>query len=184
MKWFSKKQSSSEQCLVDSGNQIKNNPGLPLLPGTQAPDFNLPSSTGDRISLSQYQGSPVILTFYPADWSRVCGDQLVLYNEVLPIFKQFNAVLMAISVDSTWSHKAFAEQRNLNFHLLSDFEPKGEVSRLYGVYNRNKGTSQRALFVVDSKGIIHWNYVSPDDINPGADGILRALESIQNQRSS
>jgi peroxiredoxin (alkyl hydroperoxide reductase subunit C) len=180
MKWFSKKPSTTEQCIINSKNQINNNPTSTLPPGTQAPDFTLPSTTGDRISLSQHRGSPVILTFYPADWSQVCGDQLVLYNEVLPIFKEFNAVLLAISVDSTWSHKEFAKQRNLNFPLLSDFEPKGEVSRLYGVYNQKKGTSQRALFVVDSKGIIHWNYVSPDDINPGADGILRALESIKN----
>jgi len=179
MKWFSKKQSTSERCLINSGNQIKNKPASPLPPGTIAPDFNLPSSTGGRISLSQHRNSPVILTFYPADWSRVCGDQLVLYNEVLPLFKEFKAFLMAISVDNTWSHIAFSEQRNLNFPLLSDFEPKGDVSRSYGVYNWEKGTSQRALFVLDSNGIIQWNYVSPDDINPGADGILRALESIQ-----
>lgn len=150
----------------------------PLGPGARAPEFTLPSDTGEVFSLSDVAGRPVVLVFYPADWSPVCGDQLVLYNEVLSLFEQFGAQLIAVSVDGRWSHKAFAEQRNLRFPLLADFEPKGAVARRYGVYDEKAGTSERALFVIDADGIIHWSYVSPKGVNPGADGILNALASL------
>jgi peroxiredoxin len=118
------------------------------------------------------------LVFYPADWSPVCGDQLVLYNEVLPIFEGYNAQVLGLSVDGIWCHRAFADDRNLRFPLLADFEPKGAVARLYGVYDTSEGLSQRALFVIDAEGIIRWSYVSPPDVNPGANGILDALEAL------
>lgn len=153
-------------------------PSSALTPGTPAPGFELPSTVGDRASLDDFRGQPVVLVFYPADWSSVCGDQLALYNEVLPLFEGYNAQVLAISVDGIWSHRAFAKDRKLQFPLLADFEPKGAVARAYGVYDGEKGTSQRALFVVDGKGIIHWSYVSPSGVNPGADGILTALESL------
>lgn len=153
-------------------------PSSTLEPGTRAPDFTLPSSTGERASLSDFRGQPVVLVFYPADWSPVCGDQLVLYNEVLPLFKDYSAQVLAVSVDGIWCHKAFAENRNLRFPLLADFEPKGAVARTYGVYDAEKGFAQRALFVIDAEGVIRWSYVSPTHINPGADGILKALESL------
>ena len=120
----------------------------------------------------------MILVFYPEDWSPVCSDQLALYQAVLPEFRKFNAELIGISVDSVWSHLAFAKDRNLHFPLLSDFEPKGEVARIYQVYRAKEGTTERALFVIDADGIIRWSYVSPVGVNPGADGILRALESL------
>jgi peroxiredoxin len=131
--------------------------------------------------LSDFLGQPVVLVFYPADWSPVCGDQLSLYNEVHPLFEQSGAQLIAVSVDGRWSHQAFAEHRNLRFPLLADFEPKGAVARRYGVYDEKGGTSERALFVIDADGIIHWSYVSPKGVNPGADGILNALESLKRQ---
>jgi peroxiredoxin len=151
----------------------------PLGAGSPAPDFGLPSTTGDTLSSSDFRGQPVVLVFYPADWSPVCGDQLTLYNQVLPIIQEYNAQVLAISVDGIWCHRAFAEQRNLRFPLLADFEPKGDVARMYGVYDAEKGVSQRALFVLDTAGIIHWSYVSPGGVNPGADGILTALESLE-----
>jgi peroxiredoxin len=120
----------------------------------------------------------VILAFYPEDWSPVCSDQMALYQEVLPEFQRFNAALLGISVDGVWSHLAFARDRNLRFPLLSDFEPKGEVARTYRVYRANEGTSERALYVIDGDGIVRWSYVSPVGLNPGADGILRALENL------
>jgi peroxiredoxin len=138
----------------------------------------LPSGPGHTTSLSDYTGQPVILFFYPADWSPVCGDQAVLYNEINPIFQSYNAQVLGISVDGIWSHEAFTQHNNLQFPLLSDFEPKGAVARLYGVYRHDAGTSERALFVIDAKGIIRWSYVSPSNINPGADGILAALENL------
>ena len=151
----------------------------PLLqPGTPAPDFTLHSTPDQAVSLSELRGRPVILAFYPADWSPVCGDQLALYNEILPEFHKHHAELLGISVDSAWCHGAYAGQRKLHFPLLSDFEPKGEVARRYGVYREREGTAARALFVIDGEGIIRWSYLSPAGVNPGADGILEALESL------
>ncbi len=149
-----------------------------LQPGTPAPDFTLNSTPDQTLSLSDFRGRPVILAFYPADFSPVCGDQMSLYNNILREFDKFHAVLLGISVDGVWAHQAFARERNIHFPLLSDFEPKGEVARLYGVYNYKKGKSERALFVIDSAGVIRWSYVSPSGINPGADGILNALEQL------
>jgi peroxiredoxin len=149
-----------------------------LPPGTPAPDFKLRSAPDKTMSLGELRGHPVILAFYPADWSPVCGDQMALYNELLPEFREHRAELLGISVDGAWCHAEFARKRNLHFPLLSDFEPKGAVSRLYGVYRTQDGTSERALFVIDPSGIIHWSYCSPIDVNPGADGILTALESL------
>lgn len=147
--------------------------------GDAAPDFRLPATIGETIALSELRGKPVILAFYPADWSPVCGEQMVLYNEVLPMFEEHGASLLGISVDGVWSHRAYAAQRNLKFPLLSDFEPKGQVARMFGVYNEESGRSERALFVIDSEGIIRWKHVSPPNVNPGADGILRALEKLE-----
>jgi peroxiredoxin len=153
-----------------------------LPPGTKAPDFTLPSSEDRNISLSEYRGRPVVLVFYPADWSPVCTDQLSLYNQILPEFNKHNAQILGISVDSVWSHKAWAKTKNLHFPLLADFEPKGHVSKMYGAYMYREGMSARALFVIDPKGIIAWSYLSPSNINPGADGILEALESLDKKK--
>jgi peroxiredoxin len=120
----------------------------------------------------------VILAFYPADWSPVCSDQMVLYNELLSEFHRFNAALLGISVDGVWCHLAFSKDRKLRFPLLSDFEPKGAVARAYGAYNEQEGVCERALFVLDAEGTICWSYLSPLGVNPGADGILTALESL------
>src|SRR5260370_9808505 len=109
---------------------------------------------------------------------------MALYNEILPEFRRFNAELIGISVDGVWSHAAFAQDRKLQFPLLADFEPKGEVAKLYGVYRRHDGTSGRALFVLDAQGIIRWSYVSPVGINPGADGCLTALEARETGQTS
>jgi peroxiredoxin len=150
----------------------------PLPPGTEAPEFRLPCTPDQTLSLAEFRGQPVILAFYPEDWSPVCSDQLALYQELLPEFQKFNAELLGISVDGIWSHLAFAKDRNLHFPLLADFEPKGEVARTYQVYRATEGTSERALYVIDGDGVVRWSYVSPVGINPGADGILRALESL------
>jgi peroxiredoxin len=153
-------------------------PASALGPGTPAPEFTLPDQAGEPVSLHDFRSRPLVLVFYPAAWSPVCGDQLTLYNEVMPLFQAHDAQVLAISVDGKWCQRAFAEQRNLRFPLLSDFEPKGAVARLYGVYDPEAGVAQRALFVLDAEGIIRWSYVSPNNVNPGADGILRALETL------
>jgi peroxiredoxin len=149
-----------------------------LTPGTPAPDFSLPATPDQRLSLRELRGNPVILAFYPADWSPVCGDQMALYNELRTEFHRYRAEVIGISVDGSWCHAAFRDARHIHFPLLSDFEPKGEVARRYGVYRAADGTSERALFVIDGDGIIRWTYVSPVGVNPGADGILEALDAL------
>jgi len=152
--------------------------------GTPAPDFTLRSTPDQEVSLSDLRGRPVILAFYPADWSPVCGDEMALFNAVLPDFQELGAEMIGISVDGVWCHAAFARARNLHFPLLADFEPKGEVARRYGAYREKDGTSERALFVIDDKGTIAWSYLSPIGVNPGADGVLRALESLKQKGDS
>jgi peroxiredoxin len=149
-----------------------------LSAGTPAPEFSLHVTPDQRLSLSELRGRPVILAFYPADWSPVCGDQMALYNEILPEFKKNGAELLGISVDGVWCHDAFAKDRHLHFPLMADFEPKGAVARAYAAYREEEGTSERALFVIDKNGVITWSYLSPVAVNPGADGILRALEDL------
>ena len=149
-----------------------------LTPGTLAPDFTLPVAPDKQLTLSGLRGKPVILAFYPADWSPVCGDQIALYNEVLPEFRRLGAELVGISVDGVWCHEAFANDRRLHFPLLSDFEPKGAVAKQYGAYREGEGVCERALFVIDREGAIFWSHLSPIAVNPGADGIIDALETL------
>lgn len=150
-----------------------------ILPaGTAAPDFTLHVTPDQTLSLSELRGRPVILAFYPADWSPVCGDQMALYNEILPEFQKFNAELIGVSVDGVWCHEAFAKDRRLHFPLMADFEPKGAMARSYGAYREKEGVCERALFVIDKNGTITWSYLSPVAVNPGADGILQALEGL------
>jgi peroxiredoxin len=146
---------------------------------TKAPDFYLKSTPDQFVGLRDFRGKPLVIAFYPADWSPVCGDQVTLYNELLPEFRKLGAELVGISVDGAWCHAAFARDRKLRFPLLSDFEPKGEVARAYDAYRKQEGISERALFVIDGEGIIRWSYVSPIGVNPGADGILEALEGMR-----
>jgi len=133
----------------------------------------------EQLRHPELRGKPVILAFYPADWSPVCGDQMALYNEVLPEFQNFGAELIGISVDGAWCHAAYAKDHHLHFPLAADFEPKGAVSRAYGAYREKEGFSERALFVIDKNGVITWSYCSPILVNPGADGILQALEALE-----
>ncbi|MDB5330138.1 MAG: Alkyl hydroperoxide reductase subunit C-like protein [Phycisphaerales bacterium] len=156
----------------------------PLGAGAQAPGFKLHSTPDQVVDLNDFRGRPVVLAFYPADWSPVCGDELTLFNEVLPeIERHNNAQLLGISVDGAWCHVAYAKDRKLHFPLLADFEPKGDVAREYGVYRQGDGVAERALFVIDEDGVIRWSYVSPLGVNPGADGALRALEEITSRQS-
>jgi len=149
-----------------------------LSPGNVAPDFNLPTRIGASVKLSDLRGKPVVLIFYPADWSPVCGDQLALYNEIHSEFEKYGAKLVGISVDGIFCHQAYSKSRKLEFELAADFEPKGKVARQYGAYRDGDGYCERALFVIDPAGVISWSHLSPIDQNPGADGILSALEEL------
>ncbi len=155
-----------------------------LAPGTKAPDFLLRSTPDQELSLHEFNGRPLIICFYPADWSPVCGDQLALYNELLPEFRLYGADLIGISVDGVWCHLAYSQARKLRFPLLSDFEPKGKVAQLYGAYDPREGVCERALFVLDERGVVRWSYVAPSNVNPGADGILSALERLTGNTES
>jgi peroxiredoxin len=152
-----------------------------LSAGTPAPGFRLRVTPDQYLSLGDLTGKPIILAFYPADWSPVCGDQMALYNEVLPEFRKHDAELLGISVDGAWCHAAFVKDRHLRFPLLADFHPKGAVAKSYRAYREDEGVSERALFVIDRKGVIFWSYCSPIAVNPGADGILDALERLPTQ---
>jgi peroxiredoxin len=154
-----------------------------LEPGTKAPDFSLQTTPDQKVSLRDFRGRKLILTFYPADWSPVCTDQLAVYSELLPEFRRLGAEVLGISVDGVWCHLAFAKDRKLHFPLLADFEPKGAVARAYRAYRDAEGVSERALFVIDGEGIIRWSYVSPIGVNPGADGILDALEKLPGRKT-
>ncbi|HZE08344.1 MAG TPA: redoxin domain-containing protein [Gemmatimonadaceae bacterium] len=146
--------------------------------GTTAPPFTLRSTPDKSYSLADFRGHPVVLAFYPADWSPVCGDQMALYNEMRDEFANYGAQVLGISVDGSWCHKAFAEARKIQFPLLADFEPKGAVARSYGAYEEQSGVAKRALFVIDGNGTIRWSYLSPMNVNPGADGIFAALDAL------
>jgi peroxiredoxin len=163
---------------MSTNAQVSQVPQRPLAPGVKAPEFSLHSTPDQTVSLSEARGRPVVLIFYPADWSPVCGSELALFNELLPEFHKYNAALAGISVDGAWCHIAYTRESKLKFPLLSDFEPKGAVARAYGVYREHDGTAERALFLIDGHGIIRWSYVSPVGVNPGADGILKALEDL------
>src|SRR5882724_8112708 len=123
-----------------------------LTPTTPAPNFTLNATPDQKVSLSDLRGKPVVLAFYPADWSPVCGDQMALYNEILSEFHRHGAELLGVSVDGAWCHEAFAKDRQLHFPLLSDFEPKGEVAKQYGAFRAADGYCERALFVIDKSG--------------------------------
>ena len=157
---------------------IDHHPKSLLQPGAEAPDFSLRATPDQSLTLSELRGAPVVLVFYPADWSSVCGDELNVFNVAHPIFHRSGATVLGISVDSVWSHQAFVADRHLAFPLLSDFEPKGEVSKRYGAYDFHAGTSSRALFVIDASGSIAWSFLSPVAINPGVDGVLDALDAL------
>jgi peroxiredoxin len=153
-----------------------------LSPGISAPAFALHDSPHSSVSLEDFRGRVVVLVFYGADWHPVATAQLALYQELLPHVERLGAVVLGISVDGTWSHQEFARAAGIRFPLLSDDAPPGGVARAYGVYAPDTGRSQRALFVIDRDGLIQWRAIFPDAVNPGADGILSALEALRANR--
>jgi peroxiredoxin len=147
-------------------------------PGKQAPDFDLMAAPTQNVRLSALRERPVVLVFYPGDFSPVCTDQLSLYQTAAPAFANYHAQVLAISTDGVWCHQAFAQQRELKYPLLADAWPHGATAEAYGVLDTDDGTAARALFVLDPSGVVTWNYLSPAGMNPGADGILAALDSM------
>ena len=152
----------------------------PLPVGTPAPDFTLPDAGGRPVSLADFRGAPLVLVFYPLDWSPTCSDQLSLYQSEIEEFERLGAKVVGVSVDSLYSHGAWAAVRGLSFPLLADFEPKGEVARRYRAYREGDGFSERALYVVDAEGIIRYAHVSPRLGHvPDIYELFRVLESLR-----
>ncbi len=135
------------------------NGGLPV--GTPAPDFALCDAAGKEISLRDFRGHNVVLVFYPLDWSPACSDQLTLYQGELEEFARYDARVVGISVDSIYSHGAWAAVRGLDIPLLADFHPKGQVAQCYQVWRNTDGFTERALYVIDREGVIRYAHVSP-----------------------
>lgn len=133
--------------------------GLPV--GEVAPDFELPDDTGQPVRLSDLRGRPTLLVFYPLDWSPGCSQQLDLYQQEIEEFERRGVQLIGVSVDSIYSHGAWAAARGISFPLLADFHPKGEVARRYGVWREQDGFSDRALFLIDAEGRIAYKHISP-----------------------
>jgi peroxiredoxin len=157
----------------------------PLAPGTRAPDFTLPDPSAHLVRLSEYRGINVVLVFYPLDWSPGCSQQLDLYQLELEEFRRRDAAVLGISVDSMYSHGAWAAVRGITFPLLSDFHPRGDVARRYQVYRDQDGFSDRALYVVDAEGTIRYSHVSPFLHHvPDIYELLGALDSVQMQHAA
>ena len=149
-----------------------------LKPGTMAPDFCLPSTPDQKVCLHEFRGKSVVLIFYPADWSPVCTEQLGSIRDAMDELKAHEVVVLGISVDNSWCHLAFEKDRKYGFQLLADFEPKGAVSKKYGVYRDGDGTSARAAFLIGADGRIVWSDLAPVGVNPGVEGIIDALENM------
>ena len=145
-------------------------------PQTPAPDFTLLDHGGKELRLADLRGERVVLCFYPSDFSPVCSDQLAIYQKRKPELDAAGATVLGISVDHSWAHRAFRKQLGIEFTLLADFHPKGEVSRAYGAYLDDYGTSNRSLVLVDAEGVVSWVHESPSPLEiPEADLILDAL---------
>ena len=157
--------------------------GLPV--GTPAPGFELPQSDGTTVSLSDYRGRPVALVFYPLDWSPGCSVQLELYEQEYDEFARRGFAVLGISVDSIYSHGAWAAVRGIRFPLLSDSNPHGEVARRYRVWREHDGFSERAVFLIDPAGVIRWAHVSPELHHlPDFDELTSALDAVATGRSA
>ena len=149
-----------------------------ISPGEKAPDFSLPNHKGEQVSLSDFRGRRVMLAFYPSDFSPVCSDQLSIYQEVKPDLHEAGLEVVGISIDHSWAHNAFRKHLNLDFTLLADFHPKGEVADGYGAYLADYGTSNRSLVLVDPEGVVSWVYEAPTPLEiPGANLLFDALEA-------
>jgi peroxiredoxin len=147
--------------------------------GAPAPDFTLLDEDGQPVSLAGLRGRPVLLVFYPADFSPVCTDQLSVYQESLAEFESRGVQLLGISVDGVFCHKAFQRDLGVTIPLLADFHPKGEVARAYGVWSDKYGVSGRALVLVDPDGTVEWAYESPALEYPEPELIFQKLARFE-----
>jgi peroxiredoxin len=147
--------------------------------GAEAPDFTLLDQDGESVTLSELRGQPVLLAFYPADFSPVCTDQLSVYQADMGEFERRGVRLLGISVDNVYCHKAFQDHLKLTMPLLADFHPKGKVSRAYGVWSERYGQAGRALVLVAPDGTVEWSHTSPALEYPAMSLIFQKLERFE-----
>ncbi len=147
--------------------------------GQMAPEFTLKDQSMKEVKLADFRGKkPVVLIFYPLDWSPTCTQEHACVVNEMKRFEQLNAQVLGVSVDSAWSHKAYAEKMNIQYPLLADFQPRGAVGTQYGVYLADKGITGRAIFIVGKDGKVAWakNYDIP--VVPDVDEVAKALSAI------
>lgn len=147
--------------------------------GDAAPDFKLKGNDDKEHALSDYKGKPVVLIFYPLDFSPVCTNEHACFVEDMGKFNDLDAQVFGVSVDSAWAHKAFAKQMNIGYPLLADFHPKGDVAKKYGVYLEEKGIAGRTTFVIDRAGKIAAVHAVDVPTVPETDPVLKALEALK-----
>jgi mycoredoxin-dependent peroxiredoxin len=148
--------------------------------GAPAPEFTLKDQNQQEVSLANFRGKKkVVLIFYPLDWSPVCTKEHICLVNDMKRFDQLDAQVLGISVDSVWSHKAYAEKMGIHYPLLADFHPRGAVAAKYGVYLEDKGITGRAISIIDRDGKLAWhkNYDIP--VVPGVDEVATALEGVK-----
>ena len=150
---------------------------MALAPGTPAPEFTLLATPDQSLSLSEFDG-PVVLIFYPADWSPVCGDELAMFQAASKLFQARGAQLLGISVDGAWSHTAFRADHRIEFPLLADFQPKGATARAYDVYDEKDGILRTGSLCYRPRQERRVELRLTRGVSPGADGALSAVEAL------
>src|SRR5271167_3326489 len=148
--------------------------------GAAAPDFVLKDQRQKEVKLSDFQGKKnVVIVFYPLDWSPVCTNEHACFVNDLKRFEQLNAQVLGLSVDSAWSHKAFAQKMGIQYPLLADFQPRGVVAEKFGVYLADKGITGRAIVIIDKVGKVAWlkNYDIPQV--PDMKEVSQALSQVK-----
>ena len=147
--------------------------------GQPAPEFTLKDQDQKEIKLSDYRGKNVVILFYPLDWSPVCTDEHACFMSGLNQFEKLNAQVLGLSVDSHWSHKAFAEKMGVAYPLLADFHPRGAVADKFGVYHADKGITGRAIVIIDKAGKVAWSKIYGFGDLPTVKEVAQALEQLK-----
>jgi len=151
---------------------------MPIAVGQKAPEFILKDQNQNDVSLAAFRGHNVVLAFYPLDFSPVCSKEHACFTDDLKDFEGLKAKVLGLSVDSVWAHKAFAEKIKVNYPLLADFHPKGEVAKKFGLYLEDKGITNRATVIIDKEGVVR--YVQVYDIPQQRDNkeIVEVLKKL------
>ncbi len=153
---------------------------MPATVGAPAPEFSLKDQNQQEVKLSDFRGKKnVVIIFYPLDWSPVCTNEHACVVNAMKQFEDLDAQVLGLSVDSVWSHKAYAEKMNIKYPLLADFQPRGAVAAQYGVYLADKGITGRAISIIDRNGNLAWhkNYDIP--VVPDIDEVSKALAAVK-----